>query len=156
MKKPFESLDAFYVELNATRAERDVHGAGIVTRWEQLKDPVVRGMLVKDAVMDVIRSTKPGRRLHDLMSNGLTGTVISTLGLAFANTRSGLGKRLLFSGISLLLGKLMRPADNEEDSGGILSNVATIAGRFFHNLRERKAAHEAMEHAEEPDAMEVG
>ncbi len=138
----YENMNAFVAAKQLARAERDVHGNSLATRWEQLKDPEVRGMLVKNTALDVVRSTTPGRHIHDLMQGRVSGALVSGIGMAIASTQRGLGKRLLFSGVSLLLAKLM--PDNGEK--GILSDLATGIGGMVRRFRERRADRNGHDH----------
>jgi hypothetical protein len=137
-KKMYDSLDAFRSELARARSMRDGHEQDLSQRWDQLKDPSVRGLLLKDAAVDVIRSTGPGRHIHDLLHGRFSASMVSTLGMAFANTQHGFVKRMAYSGISLLLGRLMRP--DKAPASSTLSHVASGIGQFVQRLRARQAA----------------
>lgn len=136
-KKMYDSLDAFRSELALARSMRDGHEQDLSQRWDQLKDPSVRGLLLKDAAVDVIRSTRPGRHIHDLLHGRFSGSMVSTLGMAFANTQHGFVRRMAYSGISMLLGRMFR--SDEAPASTTLSDVAGGIGHFVQRMRARQA-----------------
>jgi hypothetical protein len=122
---------------------RDQLEQALVQRWGQLKDAEVRSALVKDAASDILRSSSIGRGIHELLNGRFSGPLISTLGLAYASTRGGLGKRMLFSGISLALGKVV---EQQENGGpGMLTKIAEGIGSIVRGIRERNAQRQAVD-----------
>lgn len=153
----YDSLSAFYAAKLAVREERDRHAENIALRWALLKDHEVRSTLLKNTAVDVVRGTAMGRSIHNLLNGRFSGPLISGLGMVFASTRAGFGKRMLFSGISLLLGKLV--AGKQDDAPGILTRLAEGIGSVVRSVRERQASREnhigeqeAMWHEEDPIA----
>jgi len=135
----YDSLTAFYTAKNALRDERDRHAESIALRWALLKDSEVRGALLKNTAVDVVRGTAAGRQIHELLNGRFSGPLISGLGMAFASTRGGFAKRMLFSGISLALGKLV--GEKSDDPRGILTKLAEGIGSVVRSYREQKAGH---------------
>jgi len=148
-KKMYDSLAGFRAEMDRARLLRDVHEHDLSQRWAQLKDPTVRGPLMKDAAVDVIRSTSAGRHLHELLNGRFSGSLISTLGMAYANTRPGIVKRMAYSGISMLLGRLMRSDD--APAANPISQLAGGIGHFVQRMRARQAARNAARAGQEVD-----
>jgi hypothetical protein len=134
----YDSLTTFFAAKQQLRAERDHHAERIVQRVTLLKDSEVRSALLKSAAIDVVRGTDTGRHVHDLLNGRFSGPLISGLGLAYASTRAGFGKRMLFSGISLALGKLVGGGDG--DAPGLLTKLAEGIGSIVRGIRERKAS----------------
>jgi hypothetical protein len=142
-KMRYESLSAFHAARHLAIEERDRCALGLETRWNQLKDPAVRSILAKDAALDLVRSTVIGRKVHGLLHGRISGALLSTLGIAFASTRRGTAKRMLFSVASALLGKIMSA---EQESGpGMLSKLAEGIGGIVRRMRERKAERNSRE-----------
>ena len=139
----YTSLDEFHKAKTLARQEREHYAANIAERWVLLREPRTRGALLRDAVGDLLRSWKPFRRVHDLLNGHISGSTVSAVGMAVASMQRGLGKRLLYSGISMLLGKLI--GDRESKSDGLLSTLATAIGGVVRGMRERKAAREEEE-----------
>ncbi len=137
-KKMYDSLVAFRSELAQARLMRDGHEQELSQRWALLKDPSVRGLLLKDAAVDVIRSTGPGRHIHDLLHGRFSASMVSTLGMAFANTQHGFVRRMAYSGISMLLGRMFR--SDEAPASTTLSDVAGGIGHFVQRMRARQTA----------------
>lgn len=148
MKMKYDSLGAFYMAKRKVRDERDRHEQSIALRWSQLKDSEVRNTLFKNAAIDVVRGSAAGRQIHDLLNGKFSGPLISGLGMAFASTRGGFGKRMLFSGISLALGKIL--GDQDSDPRGLLTRLAEGIGSIVRGIRERKAGHDG--HDLDPEA----
>lgn len=138
MTMKYDSLNTFHVAKQQARDELDQREQALVWRWTQLKDSTVRGALVKDAAIDIVRGSSFGRQVHEMLNGRFSGPLISTLGLAFAATRGGIGKRMLFSGISLALGKLLGGV--EPGKSGVLSNIAERIGSVVRSIREDRAA----------------
>jgi len=137
MKMKYDSLNTFYTAKRTVRDERNLHAESIVLRWSQLKDREVRSILLRNAAVDVVRGSAVGRQIHDLLNGQISGPLISGLGMAFASSRGGFGKRMLFSGINLALGKILGGEDS--DPRGLLTKLAEGIGSIVRVVRERKA-----------------
>lgn len=150
MKMKYDSLSAFYTAKQDLRDERDRHAESIALRWSMLKDREVRSTLLKNAAVDVVRGSAAGRQIHDLLNGRFSGPLISGLGMAYASTRGGFGKRMLFSGISLALGKLFGEQNNDPTSPGILTKLAEGIGSIVSGIRERRAARNEQDVEQDP------
>lgn len=140
MTTRYATLEHFRLAKAEAQKQRDVHAAGIGQRWALLKQPQTRGALLRDAVGDLLRSWKPYRHVHDVLNGRISGSTVTAVGMAVASMQRGLGKRLLYSGISMLLGKVI--GDKEEKGPGMLSTLATAIGGMLQRMRERKAERE--------------
>jgi hypothetical protein len=138
-KMKYDSLTAFYTAKQAVRDERDRHAESVALRWSLLKNDEVRSTLFKNAAVDMVRGTAVGRQVHELLNGRFSGPLISGLGMAFASTRAGVGKRMLFSGISLALGKMFGAQNADPDAPGMLTKLAEGIGSIVRTIRERKA-----------------
>lgn len=136
-KRMYDSLSGFRAEQERVRILRDGHEVELAKRWEQLKDPSIRGILFKDAAVDVLRSSNAGRRIHDIMQGRYSASLISTLGMAYASTRQGLVKRLAYTGAGMLLDRLLR--SDTTPSTNTLSQLVGGIGDIIRRARERSA-----------------
>ena len=143
MTTRYATLEQFRAAKLSAREERDAYAQKLKESWSVLKEPATRGLLLRDAMGDALRSWKPYRRLQELLGGHLSGSTVSSIGVAFASMQGGLGKRLLYLGISMLLGKLI--GDQEEKGPGLLSTLASAIGSMRTRIRERKAQREAEE-----------
>lgn len=127
------------------RAERDVYGDALATRWERLQDPEQRGVLLRDAIGDALSSWKPYKRVTDLLHGRVSGDMISSIGLTLAGFQRSWTKRLLYSGLSMVLGKAIGSNGTDEGTSP-LSALAKGIGAIVSKFRERKQrrAHEAV------------
>lgn len=138
----YKSLDSFHKEKRAARAERDRHADALASRWDRLQDSTTRGILLRDAVGDALRSWKPYRSVHDLLHGRISGDMISSVGLAAAGLNRSWTKRLLYSGLSVLLGKAIG-RNGVPEGRGLLTAVAQGVGFFMKHARERRARKKA-------------
>jgi len=150
MNNRYASLAEFRTLRTQARNERDLLRARLADRWTIIQDPRTRGALLRDAMGDVLRSWKPYRKVQDLLHGRVSGSTVAAVGMAVASAQHGMGRRLLFSGISMLLGKAI--GDREQGGPGLLSTVATAVGRGVQFMRERKAARQERQ---EEDAASV-
>ena len=137
----FQSLDQLTGEKARLDAVRKHHGARLERHWSALKDHDVRGLLLRDAASDVLRSWKPTRLLAGLFGGG---SLTSALGSAVFR-RGGLSKRIFFFAASLIVPWLLQRASSlsmEE----IMQHVRTTIDR----IRERMSQEATQE--EEPPA----
>lgn len=148
MTMKYDSIGAFRTAKNTLRDKRDRHAENIALRWELLKDGDVRSTLLKNTAIDVVRGSTTGRHIHDLLNGRFAGPLVSGLGMAFATTRGGFGKRMLYSGISLALGKLV--GQQNDDPRGILTKIAEGIGSIVRSIRERKAERNAQDMDRDP------
>ncbi|MEO8591252.1 MAG: hypothetical protein ABI432_17875 [Flavobacteriales bacterium] len=143
MTNRYKSLEDFRTAKIQVRQERDHHARNISNRWALLREPQTRGALLRDAVGDVLRSWKPYRRVHDVLNGHISGSTVAAVGMAVASMQRGIGKRLLYSGISMLLGKAI--GNNDDRGSGLLSTLASAVGGVVRRMRERKAEREEEE-----------
>ncbi len=76
----------------------------------------------------------------------ISGSTVTAVGMAIASTRQGFFKRMIYSGVSMLLGKVI--GDEPDNGESVLSKLATTIGGVVRGMRERKAAREEEEEAE--------
>jgi len=141
-----KTLDEYRTAKWQARRERDRYANAIGERWEMVKDPGTRGILLRDAVSDVVRNWGPYRKVHDLLHGKVSGSAVATVGSAVASMLPGFKKRLVFKGLSVLLGKVI--GDDPAKQSGVLSSISTGIGAvstFLRNRRERQAARAAAE-----------
>ena len=134
----YKSLESFHADKRAARVDRDRYTDSLSTRWARLQDPGTRGVLLRDAVGDVLRNWKPYRSIHDLLHGRVSGDMVSSLGLAAAWLHRSWTKRLLYSGLSLLLGKAMG-RNGVPEGPGMLMSVANGIKAVVKHMRERRA-----------------
>lgn len=141
-----KSLNDFRTAQWLARNERDRYAESIADRWEHLKDRETRGILMRDALGDVVRGWTPYRKVHDLLHGKVSGSTVSSIGTTVASMLPGFKRRLIFSGISMLLGKVI--GDTPGKHSGILSSVASgMSGlaRFIRGNKEKETAQAAAE-----------
>ena len=138
MNKHYTSMAEFHAVRAQAREARQQKQQRLAQRWATVTDPHTRGLLLRDALGDVLRSWTPYRRVKELLHGRVSGSTVAAVGMAVASAQQGLGKRLLFSGISMLLGKVI--GQPEQSGPGLLSTVATAVGSGVRYMRERRAA----------------
>ncbi|MBK6774870.1 MAG: hypothetical protein IPG74_03120 [Flavobacteriales bacterium] len=141
-----KTLSDFRTALWLARNERDRYAESIAERWDHLKDRETRGMLLRDALGDVLRRWAPYRKVHELLHGKVSGSTVSSIGTAVASMVPGFKRRLILSGISMLLGKVI--GDVPGKPSGILSSVASGIGglaRFFSGNKKTETAQAAAE-----------
>ncbi len=140
--KPFISLEEVAQERARLDHVRKVHGDRLERHWSALKDHKVRGVLMRDAASDVLRSWRPAGMIAGLLGNG---TLTSALGAATFR-RGGLAKRILSFATALLLPILLKQAGSVSlDS--IIKQVGEAVGKF----RDRNAQRRGEEVAEDDE-----
>jgi hypothetical protein len=139
---PFTSLDQLAQERARLHHVRTVHGDRLERHWSALKDHKVRGVLMRDAASDVLRSWRPAGMIAGLLGNG---SLTSALGAA-AFRRGGLGKRIFSFATSLLLPMLLKQA-GAVSLDAIIKQVGDTLGKFG----KRKNEHQEEELAEGDD-----
>lgn len=136
----FSTIEQLAQERARLHHVRSAHGDRLERHWSALKDHKVRGVLMRDAVSDVLRSWRPAGMIAGLMGNG---TLASAVGAA-AFRRGGLGKRIFSFATTLLVPVLLKQAGSVSlDS--IIKQVSGVVDRF----RERKAEGKGEEVAED-------
>jgi hypothetical protein len=140
MTTRYETLALFHAAKAEARRERDLHAGQLAHKWTVLKDPDMRGELLRDAAGDMLRNWAPFKRVHELLHGRISGSTVAAVGMAIASTRTGFVKRMLYSGLSMLLGKVI--GEKEEAGPGMLSTLAAAIGTFRTRMRERKAERE--------------
>lgn len=153
MTTSYKTIQDFRVAKLQARQERDRCGERIAGNWSVLQDPATRGVLFRDAAGDVLRSWGPYRKVQDLMQGRISGSTISAIGMTVASMQRGFGKRLLYSGISMLLGKALDAGGQKGPS--LLSTVASGIGSVVKGMRERKAERERKEVEEQAVPADV-
>lgn len=148
----YHSLQEFRAATMRARQERDAYANEIAGHWKVLQNPTTRGVLVRDALGDALRSWAPFKRVHDVLNGRISGSTVSAVGMAVASMQRGFFKRMLFSGISLLLGRMIGDRAEGEDEPNFLSVLATTIGNLLKEVRERKAEKNAEEGEEESGA----
>lgn len=143
MTTRYKTLAHFRAVKAEARHERDLHAGQLAQRWTLLKDPVSRGALLRDAMGDMLRGWAPFKRVHDVLHGRISGSTVTAVGMAIASTRQGFFKRMIFSGASVMLGKLI--GDKEEQGPGLLAMLASAVGGMMRRMREQKDAREEEE-----------
>ncbi len=138
MTKRYTNLAEFHAVRTRARLERDLSKERLAQRWSLVQDPGSRGALLKDAMSDMLSSWSPYRRVKELLNGGVSGSTVAAVGMAVASAQHGMGKRILFSGLSMLLGKVL--GERQPEGEGVLHKVASAIGRGVQFMRERKAA----------------
>ena len=138
MIKHYTNIAEFHAVRAQAREARQEKQQRLAQRWTIITDPHTRGLLLRDALGDVMRSWAPYKKVKELLHGRVSGSTVAAVGMAVASAQQGLGKRLLFSGISMLLGKVV--GEPEKSGPGILSTVATAIGSGVRFMRERRAA----------------
>ena len=138
MKTKYTSLKEFRTARSQMRTTRDQALEQLSSRWAQITEPETRGALLKDALGDMLRSWSPYRRVHDLLNGRVSGSTVAAVGMAVAQAQHGMARRLLFSGLSMALGKVI--GEKQGDGEGLMSRVASAVGRGVHFIQQRKAA----------------
>lgn len=136
----YRTLDDFRAAKRRARQERDMCKEAVEGSLAALQDPDKRGVLLRDAAGDVLRSWGPYRKASELLGGRVSGSTVYTAGMALASMQRGLKKRLIVSGITMLLSKLM--GDKKHDVPGTISNVADAIGDLTRGMRARKEARE--------------
>ena len=147
MTKRYTTLSEFRAARSLAFIERDLAKDRLAQRWSLVQDPGSRGALLKDAVGDMLSSWAPYRRVKDLLHGRISGSTVAALGMTVASAQRGIGKRLLFSGLSMLLGKVL--GDRQPQDEGLLHTVASAVGRGVQFIRERKAQRQERAQVEE-------
>jgi len=154
MTTRYTTMQGFRAVKLAARQERDHHAKNIQERWTLLKQPETRGILLRDAMGDVVRSWAPYRKMQELLNGRVSGSTVSTIGMAIASMQGGFVKRMLWSGISMLVGKVIGDKEEEGKGPGLLSTLATAIGSMRNRMRERKAQREQEEFEAEPSSRD--
>lgn len=142
----YKSLESFRAEKRLARAERDRYADALTVRWARLQDPATRGVLLRDAVADALRSWTPYRKVQELLHGRVSGEMVSSLGMAAAGMHRSWTKRLMYTGISLLLGKAIG-RNGVPEGAGLVSSFVQGVGAFMKRVQERRARRNAEEEA---------
>lgn len=138
MKNKYTDLAEFNVARDKARDARDQARQQLSARWSVITEPATRGALLKDAMGDMLRSWSPYRRVHDLLGGRVSGSAVAAVGMAVAQAQHGIARRLLFSGLSMVLGKVI--GDRQQEGEGVLGRAASAVGRGVQFIQERKMA----------------
>ena len=147
----YRTIEDFRTAKRRARQERDMHNAAIEDSLAALQNSDTRGSLLRDAVGDVLRSWGPYRTVSELLHGRVSGSTVQAAGMALASVQGTWKKRLIFSGITSLLSKLM--GDKSRNVGSVTS-IADAIGDFANGMRARKAARERAR-AEETSPVDV-
>ncbi len=134
MASEFTDLQAFRTTRDAARMRRDAAAQRLATHWDLLQDRHARGALLRDAASDALHSWGPYRKLSGLLHGKVNGSTLTALGSLYASTRPTFMKRLLFGGLSTLLGGLLVNKD-EDRQNELLHSVARRVGAAVNVLR---------------------
>ncbi|MFZ1686422.1 MAG: hypothetical protein WAU70_03310 [Flavobacteriales bacterium] len=141
-----KNLNDFRAAQWQARRERDRYAQSMADRWEHLKDPDTRGILMRDAIGDVLRSWSPIRKVQEMMHGKVSGSTVSTVGSTVASMLPGFKRRMIFTGVSMLLGKVIG-----DDPGKQSSTLSSLAGgmrsvaKFLRERKDKKTATAAAE-----------
>ncbi len=102
----FKSLTELELEKSRLDRLRQHHGEALERHWTALKDPEVRGRLMRNAASDAFLSWRPARLLADLAGGG---TITAALASGMFR-RGGLAKRLFVFATSLAVPYLLQRA----------------------------------------------
>lgn len=138
MASEFTSIQHFNTTKQALRMHREVLSDRISHRWNLLQDRETRGILLRDAASDLLHAWEPYRKLSGLLKGKLDVGTLASLGTLYASTRPTWTKRLLYTGISNLIGKLFSNGEHAKD-GSILDLIAKGVG-MVQGLRRKKHA----------------
>ncbi len=152
MTTRYQSLQEFRGATMQAKQERDAFAKEISGHWSVLQNPATRGLLMRDALGDALRSWAPFKRVHDVFNGHISGSTVSAVGMAVASMQRGFFKRILFSGISMLLGKMIGDKPESGDEPNFLSTLATSIGNLLKQVRERRSEKNEEEDEEESAA----
>lgn len=124
------SLAELRTTILQARYERDRVQKELRDRLELLNNPETRGILVRDAVGDALRAWKPFKLVHEALHGRVSGEAVTTVGMAAASLQGTWKKRLLWSGASWLLGKVI--GDDPLKKNSLLDSI----GNVLHKAKE--------------------
>ena len=128
-------------DLDAARAtarlQRDRAHARLGRRWAMLKYADIRTALITDAMGAVIRGWSPLRTARAALHSPLARTSLTAVGLALAGAQRTLGKRLLVTGLSVLVGRAL--GDDARAGDGLISRFSAAVGRSIRAVQQRRA-----------------
>lgn len=135
MATTYRDLNDFRQAKQLARTERDRAAEEVSQRWDLLQNPTTRGVLLRDAVGDLLRSWKPYRKVHDLLEGRVNGDAVAALGQLYASTRPTWMARAVYSGLSALLATVIGrsgPSNNE-----LLHAATRQVGSLFRRWKAR-------------------
>lgn len=144
----FESIGAFVAEKNRLTEKRDVQLQRIEQHWEALKDKEVRKNLANNAFHDLLGMWKPTHMLSSILSTGSIGT---SLGLAFGAGKTSWAKRAGLFALGLVAPKLIERLNNLSIED-IVHEVGVSVDHVRDHLSSRKRAQAA--HSEAHDEID--
>ena len=148
----YASLDDMRYAQKALKNERDAYGENLALRWKNIREPEFRKALMKDAIDDVLESWKPYRIVHDLLQGNVNGSAITSVGMFVASLQKSWPKRILYTGISALIGKLFGDTEGStehESSDNLLHKLAKAVGSLVQRFSNRDRVHEEEEEPKE-------
>jgi hypothetical protein len=137
MHEAFTGLSEFNEARVNARAQRDLAQDRLERRWSVLRDPRTRTELVKEAMGAVFQSWTPVRRVRELLQDPITGKAVTAMGMVLAGAQPTWGRRLLFSGLSVIMGKAMR--GHAPSEAGPLGRFGAALGRGLRFMQARRA-----------------
>ncbi|MBK6775984.1 MAG: hypothetical protein IPG74_09145 [Flavobacteriales bacterium] len=132
-QREFTSLSEVAAERARLNELRKVHAQRLERHWEAMKDHEVRGLLLRDAVGDMVRSWKPASMIAGLMGGG---SLTSAVGAAVFRG-GGLTKRMLSFAVRLLVPYLLKQAGNLSVDR-IMTEVQSTMERVKKRMAERR------------------
>ncbi len=137
-------LKSFRTEKARIRIERDRSLMRVGEHWDLLRTPETRGILLRDAVGDVIGSWKPVKVIREVMNGHVSGALLSTVGSLYAASRPTWAKRALFGGINWAMGKVLgEQGASVEGTVDLRSSIHATARSIGSALRRRRERHSA-------------
>lgn len=142
--KNVNSLAELRAEMQRVRADRDRVQDELRQRLELLNDPRTRGILLRDAAGDALRTWKPFRLVHEALNGHVSGETVAAAGMAAASLQGTWKKRMLWSGASWLLGQVI--GDDPHKKTSILDTI----GNALRKAREAVKPHRPAEEEQAP------
>ena len=138
-------LQSFRTEKARIRIERDRSLLRVGEHWNVLRTPATRGILLRDAVGDVIGNWKPIKVIREVMNGHVSGALLSTVGSVYAASRPTWTKRALFGGINWAMGKVLGDQEETEEGTSLglkagLHATARSIGSALRRRRERRSS----------------
>lgn len=138
--KNVNNLAELRAVIHQARADRDRVQGELRDRLELLNDPRTRGILLRDAVGDALRTWKPFRLVHEALNGRVSGQTVAAAGMAAASLQGTWKKRMLWSGASWLLGQVI--GDDPLKRANLLDTIGHALRQAREALTPRRAADE--------------
>ncbi|QQR88052.1 MAG: hypothetical protein IPJ76_07515 [Flavobacteriales bacterium] len=138
--KNVNSLAELRAEIHRARADRDRVQEELRQRMAVLNDPRTRGILLRDAAGDALRTWKPFRLVHEALHGKVSGETVASAGMAAASLQGTWKKRILWSGASWLLGQVI--GDDPLKRASILGTIGGALSKAREALKPARPAHD--------------